>query len=417
MSEKNKEIISDELSDEEKKEIDKSISGNLSSDETSSQRETKRGRSAKDKPTPEETKSITEEEAAALVDDETKNLYNDFKGFLETKKDIKEDESEGKNVIPTGIDLLDAELGGGFAIGAFNIIIGAPGSGKSMLAMQTMGSCQRVYPGSIAAFLDAEMSTTTIRLSNLGVNKPKIKPYGDITVEKVFQFLEGVCLFKESKGIIDIPSIIIWDSIANTLTQKEIETDDMNQVIGYKARLLSLLLPKYVAKASQYNICLLAVNQLRDVMDLGQFTAPKDLKFMSHTKNMPGGQSIKFNAFQLIEMKIAGVIDNDKYGINGIKAKVKSVKNKLFPCNVEVLIFGDFVTGFNNFWTNYAFLVDGKRISSGAWNYIVDYPTKKFRTKDALTVYNEDPIFKESFDNAVKETIQTEIVEKYNPKF
>jgi len=276
-------------------------------------------------------------------DDEkvAKELYDEFSTFLEDKADMKP-ELELKKTIPVGIDVLDAVLGGGFAIGALSIIVGQPGSGKSMLAMQALAQGQREYNGQlVGGYLDSEEATTTIRLSNLGVRYPQLKPYTDITVEKVFKFLEGLCLFKEKKKIIETPSIVVWDSIANTLSEKEREAEDVNQVIGYKARMLSILIPKYVAKCGQHNVSLIAVNQLRDVIKIGHFAS--------------------------------------------------------------------------NFWTNYNFLINTKRLSSGAWNYLVSMPDKKFRTKDAEKLYYKDVEFKEKYDEAVKEAIQTEIIDKYNP--
>jgi hypothetical protein len=248
-----------------------------------------------------------------------------------------------------------------------------------------------------------------------------ITPYGDMTIEKVFKFLEGVCVFKQEKKIVDIPSAIIWDSIANTLSEKEREAEDVNQVIGYKARMLSILIPKYVAKCAQHNICFLAVNQLRDVLNIGQFAAPKDLKFMSASKDMPGGNTLKFNAFQLVEMKVKSAIapgateDSNKYGFEGVIVKLKCVKNKLFPPNIEIEMVGSFVTGFSNFWTNYNFLKTTKRLQSGAWNFLITLPEKKFRKKDAPALYDSDADFKAAFDAAAKEAINTEIIEKYNP--
>jgi len=351
----------------------------------------------------------------------TKELYSEFSSFLENKADITEDTGV-KLTISTGIDLVDAILGGGFAVGALNIVVGQPGSGKSMLAIQTLGQGQRQYGGKlIGGFLDSEESTTTLRLSNLGVRFPKLKPYVDITVEKVFKFIEGLCVFKEQKKIVPTPSVVVWDSIANTLSQKERETDDPNTVIGYKARLLSILVPKYVAKCAQHNICLLAVNQLRDVLSLGQFAPPKDLKFMSATKDMPGGNVLKFNAFQLVEMKVKTAISekgaekSDNYGFEGVIVTMKCVKNKLFPPNVEIPVVGSFTTGFSNFWTNYNFLKQTKRLNAGAWNYLVSLPDKKFRTKDAPNLYKTDASFKKAFDTASKEAIKTEIIDKYNP--
>ena len=360
-------------------------------------------------------------EEAYISTKESDELFNDFSSFLKTNSDISV-EKKDKELIPTGIDLIDAILGGGFGIGALSIIVGQPGSGKSMLAMQTYAQGQKLCKGGmIGGYLDSEEATTRQRLANLGVRHPYTTPYTGITVESVFKYFEGLCLFKELKSKVDIPSVIIWDSIANTLSKKEIETDDPNSVIGYKARLLSLLIPKYVAKAAKYNICLLAVNQLRDVLDMSKFSAPKDLKFMTQSKSMPGGNILKYNAFQLVEMKVKSAIapgasnDSNKYGFEGMIGKVKCVKNKLFPPNVEIEVVGSFRSGFSNFWTNFNFLKETKRINTGAWNYLISAPEKKFRSKDAPKMYNEDKEFRDIFDAAAKEAIQTEIINKYNP--
>ena len=357
-----------------------------------------------------------EPDVSLSQEDEAKSLYREFSSFLEQKEGFVEDKGT-KSTISTGIDLADAILGGGFVIGALNIIVGQPGSGKTMLAIQTLAQGQKQYKGKLlGSFLDAEESTTTVRMANLGVKYPMIRPYVDITVEKVFKFLEALCVFKQEKNLIETPSVVIWDSIANTLTIKEREADDPKSVIGYKARVLSMTIPQYVSKCAQNNICLLAVNQLRDVMSLDMFAPPKDLKFMTASKDMPGGNVLKFNAFQLVEMKVGKIIEPEKLGFEGIRVKIKCVKNKLFPPNVEVSLVGSFTNGFSNFWTNYEFLRDNKRMVTGAWNYLVDLPDKKFRTKDAKKLYNEDEEFQKAFDKASKETIQTEIIDKYDIK-
>jgi len=371
---------------------------------------------------PKKNKVVTEivdsgNEDASMSD--AQKLYDEFSDFLETKAEITSDLGV-KQVICTGIDLLDAILGGGFAIGALSMIVGQPGCGKTMLAIQTIAQGQIQYNGKlIGMFLDSEEATTTTRLANLGVKYPKIKPYTDITVEKVFKIIEGLSVFKQQKNIVDVPGVVVWDSIANTLTQKERETDDPNSVIGYKARLLSILIPKYVAKCAQNNICFLSVNQLRDSLQMGQFAPAPELKLMGSNKTIPGGNILRFNAFQLLEMKVKTVIspgkteDSLKYGFEGTIVKVKCVKNKLFSPNVEVEIVGSFTSGFSNFWTNYNFLKNTKRLNSGAWNYLVSLPTEKFRAKDALEMYNTNSEFKAAFDQEVKDAINIEIIEKY----
>ena len=345
------------------------------------------------------------------VNEKIKQLYTEFSSFLETSADILPD-SGVKQVIPTGIDILDAILGGGLALGTMSMFIGPPGCGKSMMAAQIAGSMQLKFPGSIVAYLDSEEAVTTLRLYNLGVKNPPLKPYADITTEKVFKFLEGLCLFKEHKKIIDVPSIVVWDSISNTLSQKERETDDVNSVIGYKARVLSILIPKYVAKLSKFNIHLLTVNQLRDLIQIGNFIPAKEMKFMPAGKDIPGGNVLKFNTFQLLYIKVKSVLDPKKEGFSGIAVEINCVKNKLFTPNILIEVVGNFLTGFSNFHTNYRFLVTNKRLTTGAWNYLVDLPNKKFRTVDVESLYKTDLIFKETFDKAVKETIQRELIEK-----
>ena len=284
---------------------------------------------------------------------------------------------------------------------------------NTMLAIQTMGNAQlQLKNDLLVSFLDSEEATTIIRMANLGVRYPKIKPYNDITVEKVFKFIEGLCLYKETKGIMDKPSIIVWDSIANTLSQKEREVEDINSALGYKARILSLLIPKYVSKLSIYNICLITVNQLRDSIQIGPFSSPKELNFMRQGKTIPGGNTLRYNTFHMLEMKVKSVVDIEKFGFDGIVCEIKCVKNKLFPPNIPINIVGNFVTGFDNFWTNYLYLIENKRLTSAAWCYLNSLPNMKFRTKEAKDLYLKDQVFKTAFDEAIRETIQIELIDR-----
>lgn len=366
----------------------------------------------KDSPTPNELNEMSDEEVVDSASDEIRDLYLEFSSFMEDKVKIKSDDGV-KETIPTGIDVLDAAMGGGFAIGTLSMIAGNPGCGKSMLAIQAMANAQMKYLKDVlVGYLDSEEATTTIRMANLGVRNPKIKPYTDITVEKVFKFIEGLCLYKEMKGIIDQPSVIIWDSIANTLSQKEREVEDINSALGQKARMLSILIPKYVSKLSMYNVCLITVNQLRDSIQIGPFSSPKELNFMRQGKTIPGGNTLRYNAFHLLEMKVKSVVDVEKFGFDGIVCEVKCVKNKLFPPNIPINIVGNFVTGFDNFWTNYLYLIENKRLTSAAWCYLNSMPQTKFRTKEAKDLYLNDQTFKTAFDEAVKETIKIELIDK-----
>jgi hypothetical protein len=135
---------------------------------------------------------------------------------------------------------------------------------------------------------------------------------------------------------------------------------------------------------------------------------------MTSSKEMPAGNAVKFNAFQLIELKVKSSADEKKHGFSGIIGTAKCVKNKLFPPNIEISVVGNFVRGFSNFWTNYNFLSSCERITTaGAWTSINGY-SKKFYAKDAFSLYTTDENFKKIYDEQCKEGIKTDFIDKYN---
>ena len=351
-------------------------------------------------------KKLTNKEEKAAED-----LASSFNVFLKDTFDIAPDTSI-KTTIPTGIDLLDTLAGGGFATSLVQIV-GMPGSGKTALAVKVLSSGQRKWPGKfLGVFGDAEEAMSTERLSQLGVTSPSINPTTDLTVEKVFKIIEGLCIFKdEHPELLDVPHALVWDSIANTLTEKGTVSDNVDSVLGEKARVLSHYLPKYVRKLNKYNISLVAINQIRDKIDMGLFKTAPDLKFLGD-KNLPGGKSVLFNSVQLLLVK-AGKNIQGEYGFNGFTVAAKFVKNKLFSPNIDFELVFSFERGFSNFWTNFQMLKKFKRVQAGAWCKLVDYPEQKFRQKDAIKYYREDPKFKAVWDREVIDTIQKEYIDTF----
>jgi len=339
-------------------------------------------------------------------------LYENFSSFLK-KENFVEDINKELPAITTGIKLLDAILGGGIRTGILTQFVGKPGSGKSMLAANIAGSFQKNVEKSIIAYLDSEVAMTKERLANLGLNQPPISPHSDLTIEKVFAILEGMFRFKAEKNI-EAPSMLVWDSVANTLSNKEIEAEDLNTVLGLKARVLSFLIPKYLKNLKIHNVSFLVINQLRNKIKIGPMSPSKQMKFLSANDSIPGGNSLLHNSSVLLYLDVKGVATKDKYGFDGIITNVKAIKNKFFSPMISIDIVGNYNTGFSDFWTSYMFLSECKVLKTGAWNYLSSYPNYKFRTRDAYNKYMENPEFRKIFDEEVKNAIQREIIEKYS---
>jgi len=346
-----------------------------------------------------------------------KNLYNDVVTFLGKTLSVEpEDENKVRNVIPTGIDVLDAVLGGGVGTKLVQIV-GQPGCGKSALAARILASGQRRWPGKfIGLYIDSEQSMSKERLAQLGVKYPEITPYtDDITVEKVFKIVEQLCLYKEEHPeLMNIPSCIVWDSVANTLTERGMDGDKYTEVIGQKANVLSYMLPKYTSKLNKYCISLLCVNQLRERVEMNaMYSSPATLKFLAD-KNIPGGNSLLYNSFQLFYFRQKEEIKGE-FGFKGAITGGKTVKNKLFTPNIDIEMVFSFERGFSNFWTNYILLKKFKRVSiGGGWVTIEGYSGSRCQQKGLLQKYREDENFRKVWNENVIDVLNTEIYQKYS---
>ena len=180
--------------------------------------------------------------------------------------------NEDVKVIPTGLDLLDSILGGGIPIGKMLLFVGAPGGGKSTLVGMCGAGLHKFDPRSFFIYLDAEQSMSMSRLVNLGVDPERtILLSQPLTVEKMMEILKKVIEFKITKKLEDVPFFVAWDSETATPPAKQLESEDPAKTMGYKARLLSYIMPKIINACTKFNITFLAIGQLKDKIDINPY--------------------------------------------------------------------------------------------------------------------------------------------------
>ena len=121
----------------------------------------KKRNTRKSKVSAQDVEDMSDKEVIETSSEEIKELYDEFNSFIENKTDVQID-NKSKDVIPTKIQVLDAALGGGFAIGTLNIIVGPPGCGKTMLAIRAMGRGQIKYGGNIITAQDVLVTFATL---------------------------------------------------------------------------------------------------------------------------------------------------------------------------------------------------------------------------------------------------------------
>lgn len=346
-------------------------------------------------------KNNNDEQVNEIVN-EYEVLQDGFRMYMQNTvndDDLYEDSGD-KVLIPTGIDLVDTYLGGGITVG-FTQCIGQTGSGKSTFASKFLANATKMYKNKfIGIYVDRESSMTKERLRYLGVQNPSI--YTDLTVETLFKLIENIIAFKVKADIVNIPSVIIWDSIANTPTDAEADLGSDDNSISQQARVLSKEFKRYANRLKKYRIALFAVNQLRNNIKMDKYTIDySNLKYLGKTNKIPGGESAMFNSQQILLFRSG--TDISEYGYSGNRVRCKTIKNKYFIPNVEFEVCMSFMHGFSNFWTNYELLKSYNLIQSGAWCRLNGYEGKgnSFRQENALDKYIEDEQFRNIFNDHV----------------
>lgn len=214
------------------------------------------------------------------------------------------------DAIPTGCLSLDIALGiNGVPRGRIIEIFGPEASGKTTLAQHVIAEVQKI--GGIAAFIDAEHALDPEYASKIGINIKELLISQPDTGEQALEILETLV---RSNAV----DVVVVDSVAALVPQKEIEGDMGDSHMGLQARLMSQALRKLTGTISKTKTVVIFINQIR--MKIGVF--------FGNPETTTGGTALKFYSSVRIEVRRAAQIkQGDK--IIGNRVKCKVVKNKV----------------------------------------------------------------------------------------
>ena len=323
----------------------------------------------------------------------------------------------------TGIKLLDTFAGGGFPDGGWCLIVGDAGSGKSTLVLQIAGNIQKQYDDVDIIIVDTEKSIRADRTQALGLDPNRViywlrKDGKPITIEAVFNELIHDIITYKVKNRDANRTIIIWDSIA--LTPAEGELEDIANQTTLQAVALTKALKGYFQQLVDYKILVLAINHYRDTIKMGPFQTKGVNELPKLRGTIPGGNQQIYAAQHLLELTTQRVFnekDIKKFGYHGAYVQGQFIKNKFItPFNPFTLILST-ATGFDDLMTRAELLVKGKVLQQkGAYLAMPGYD-KTFYFKDIPKLYSTDEKFKTIFDkisDAVLKKIEEELRKGYN---
>lgn len=214
--------------------------------------------------------------------------------------------------ISTGSLSLDIALGvGGVPRGRIIEIYGPESSGKTTLALHIIANAQK--EGGVAAFIDAEHSLDPAYAGVLGVNIDELLLSQPDNGETALEISETLV----RSGAVDI---VVIDSVAALVPQKELEGEMGESHVGLQARLMSQALRKLAGVVNKSNASIIFINQLREKVGV-IFGSPE---------TTTGGRALKFYASVRMDVRRIDTIKQDGNAV-GNRTRVKIVKNKLAP--------------------------------------------------------------------------------------
>ena len=261
-----------------------------------------------------------------LVDSLNKEIGNVayIMGKGESPAEVREWLSTGSTVLDTIISN-DLNADGGIPVGKLVEISGEAATGKSLLSYMILKDCQD--KGGQPILIDTENAANWSFLKLLGLkareeggNLLYLQPE---TIEAVFKAIENIVrrVRENDKNKL---CCIVWDSVAGTSTNAEIQGEYGEATIGLGARLIGQGLRKSIRFIGNQRISVVFLNQLREKIGIA---------FGDPTVS-PGGKAIPFFSSVRIKLYTDGTIKADKDTI-GVGIKPKIIKNRLGPPHRE----------------------------------------------------------------------------------
>jgi len=214
--------------------------------------------------------------------------------------------------IATGSLSLDIALGGrGVPRGRIIEIYGPESSGKTTLALHVVARAQKA--AGIAAFIDAEHALDPSWAKKLGVELETLLVSQPSSGEEAMHITE---MLVKSNAV----DVIVIDSVAALVPQKELDGEMGDTHVGLQARLMSQALRKLTGAISKSKTTVIFINQIREKIGV-MFGSPE---------TTPGGRALKFYSSCRIDVRRIGQLKEGE-DVVGQRVRAKVVKNKVAP--------------------------------------------------------------------------------------
>ena len=339
-------------------------------------------------------------------------LINKSSGMNVAHDLTKANPTEVKEWIPTGSRWLDSIIcrgkKAGIPVGKIVEIAGLPATGKSFMAAQIAANAQKM--GIRVVYFDAESSLDPEFLIRAGCDLAELPYVQAVSVEKVLGIIEDVMAADPEQKF-----LFIWDSIAATACEKDIEGDfDPQSSMAVKPRIFSKAFPKLTIPLANQQSTLLLINQLKTNITRNVAEA------MTTPLKAPGGKAIEFFCSLRIwltkrKAKNAFITDDTGFRI-GSEVKVKLEKSRFGTegrnCTFKILWGSDVGIQDEESWFTAIKLSGSDRFKqSGAWYSILDQKGNEYKFQASKW---SEKLQDEKFRKIVYEIMDEAIIRRFD---
>ena len=214
-------------------------------------------------------------------------------------------------VIPTGALTLDLALGvGGIPRSRITEVYGPESSGKTTLALSVVANAQKM--GGVAAYIDAEHAVDPGYARRIGVDLDSLLISQPDCGEDALSIAETLV---RSNAV----DVVVIDSVAALVPKAEIQGEIGDSFVGLQARLMSQALRKLTSIIGRSRCACIFINQIREKIGV----------MFGNPETTTGGRALKFYSSCRLDIRRMSTLKDNEGNSNGIRAKVKVVKNKV----------------------------------------------------------------------------------------
>lgn len=349
---------------------------------------------------------------AGKIDINAMKKFVNKKVGLDIAHDLNQDNPTAvKEWIPTGSRWLDSIICrgtmAGIPVGKITELAGLSSAGKSYMACQIAAKAQA--KGHCVVYFDAESAIDPNFLENSGID-----------INNDFLYIQAVSVEKTLETIEDLMTqypetqfLFIWDSIAATSSEKDLEGDfNPQSSMAVKPRIFAKAFPKLTIPLANQQCTLLLINQLKTNITSNIAEA------MTTPFVAPGGKAIEYFCslrIWLTKRKAKASFVTDPSGLRiGSEVKVKVEKSRFGSegrtCGFKILWGKNVGIQDEESWLEALRASGSERFKAGAWNKLYDRDGKEFKFQRSQWA---EKLKDDEFRTVVFDIMDEEIIKKF----